>query len=457
VLESVNRLSTSHSETATIISRAEGKLDELRDINKHTHLALREFASRVVARDNQAMIQDERSISLTKIAVEEILHDLLSEHLSGLVLPDLQHVTNSHPGPEHALEPPVQNTVPFPSAVVCKDLENIRTQRSQLSGLEGWIAELSNAGFGEIGTEEHDDVQRWEKSSKFATRLGEVFMKTMCSTYSSTAELLRIALPASWKASSTSIEFPVTITRTDILLLPRNWEQKRGATICCQHISSPSSFNSEISLQIRRDGYVHATPEECIPCESHGDYGVPDSPRSGSGRSKTQKPSLIMYTAFKVAFMGHNILRPNKNNSSSSLTARNPLQRNSFDNEVNDTLELAHLWLCSGFDAEFYRAAFPSEMVRTRREWEAVSMAQFTRSPPFQRFRLEYTFYLVMEMIANYHEIPSTAHNGGGSYLNSIHEKYWGIFHLTVSSWALATMNHLTYYHDRGRCSQCGK
>ena len=52
--------------------------------------------------------------------------------------------------------------------------------------------------------------------------------------------------------------------------------------------------------------------------------------------------------------------------------------------------------------------------------------------------------YLVMEMIANHHEIHSTAHNGGGSYLNDIHEKYWVRFHLMVSSWALAAMNRLT-------------
>ncbi|THV45387.1 hypothetical protein BGAL_0495g00010 [Botrytis galanthina] len=46
-------------------------------------------------------------------------------------------------------------------------------------------------------------------------------------------------------------EFPITITRTEILLLQGYWEQARGVMIKLHDMVSPSMINSTLTLQMR--------------------------------------------------------------------------------------------------------------------------------------------------------------------------------------------------------------
>jgi len=53
--------------------------------------------------------------------------------------------------------------------------------------------------------------------------------------------------------------------------------------------------------------------------------------------------------------------------AASQLSIAKPIPGNSLDDEINVALNLVYLWVRSGFNAEFHKAAFPGDMAKTKR------------------------------------------------------------------------------------------
>lgn len=78
--------------------------------------------------------------------------------------------------------------------------------------------------------------------------------------------------------------------------------------------------------------------------------------------AKTSK--ALFNTAFKAAFVARMILESRRHQKKRSAR-RALVPRDSFDDEINDIIELIHLWINSGLDADFYQYAFPDDMTQT--------------------------------------------------------------------------------------------
>lgn len=408
-LQSVQQLSTSHSEAATIISRTEGKLDEIGGITRQTQLALHELADRFVHRENEADLRDARSIVRMTGAVEAMLQEFLAEHLSGIVIPTQRTR-------EKSISMEAANT----SGLKRKNVHHTYGQQSLLSEQDQCIADLSDPALRSGWNPDDEDIPHIEKTSKSQTKLGEVYIRTVSITYASLDEMAHATLPPSFETSPDPGHFPVTITKTDILLIPRHWSYERGATISCHHVSGPSSTLSDISFSMKTFRRAQG-PSDAIPGHARHIHQHAKRRTEQSRRAKVQQSPLLMYTAFKTAFVANRLWKSKWDKSGSQFSITKPIPRNSFDGEINDAMDLVHLWLASGLDADFYKAAFPGDTAKTKEQCETIFRSSSTRSREFQRLRLEYVYSLVMETVLK--SLQNEWNNG--FLLDIIHQDYW--------------------------------
>jgi hypothetical protein len=207
------------------MNRTEGKIEELRKITKETQLAFHELAGRVINSVREKRIQDNQDIQLIETAIRK----LLAEHISGNVASPDPLIIGGDGG-----------------------VEKLPLLNNRLSELDQRIAGLFNVPFastsrGFVG----EAVPEMEKASKYKAWLGEVYMRTVAMRYTSASQISDAAFPAWSSFISEPIKFPATVTKTEILLLPRTWDRKRGGTITCNHISGTSPKASDISFEIR--------------------------------------------------------------------------------------------------------------------------------------------------------------------------------------------------------------
>jgi len=111
LLETIQQLSTSHSEATRIISRTEGKIQDIGGITKQTQLALHELANRFILRDNATMTQDDDIFRSLIGAFESMLSDQFSKHMSQLTLANrqTQHSGSNAQNPQQNHEAPVRH------------------------------------------------------------------------------------------------------------------------------------------------------------------------------------------------------------------------------------------------------------------------------------------------------------------------------------------------------------
>jgi hypothetical protein len=110
---------------------------------------------------------------------------------------------------------------------------------------------------------------------------------------------------------------------------------------------------------------------------------------------------------------------------------RTPIPRSSFDSEINDIIELVHLWIHSELDLDFYQNVFPSNMNQAIEQCYSLFQAGNREKRSFERLRHEYVFRLVVEMTARKNEEVLLE----GNYLDSIHQHHWEkCQHLALSS-----------------------
>lgn len=81
IQQSISKLSNSHIESITIMSRTEGKIEELSKITKGVQLAFQELAGRIANRVQESRLEDQQYVQ----HIEKTLQKLFSEHISGAV------------------------------------------------------------------------------------------------------------------------------------------------------------------------------------------------------------------------------------------------------------------------------------------------------------------------------------------------------------------------------------
>lgn len=393
--QSIRQLSNSQIESTTIMSRTEGKIEELSKITKETQVAFREFAGRIADRAQENRIQDQYVQN-----IQRTLQQLFVEHISGIV---------ARP---NSLTPGVHDRV-----------EKLPMPSSRISELDQRLADLLNPS--STSTPREDDGKNTpeiEKASKYKTCLGEVYMRTIVMTCTSASEIANSAFPSWSSFISEPITFPITMTKTDILLLPRTWGLTRGATIRCLQFSGASTRVSDISIKIQNfrtlggDGDLNQ-------CET-GYVDGEKSKRKSTHRDLKGKLSntlqFLLYTAFRAAFLAIKVCG-SRNDKKRQLSMKKPIPRSSFDEEINDIFELVHLWVSSGLEADFYTDAFPSDTTAVKQQCDSVFNAGNRKVGSIQRLRHEYILRLVLEMAAK----CSGEDWLEGKDLHSIHQTHW--------------------------------
>lgn len=78
------------------------------------------------------------------------------------------------------------------------DVLHMHGQQARLSELDQWIADLSDPSFADCWIQT-EDLHHTEKTSKSLTKLGEVYIRTISTTYGSADEMVHTSLPPSFK------------------------------------------------------------------------------------------------------------------------------------------------------------------------------------------------------------------------------------------------------------------
>jgi hypothetical protein len=221
---------------------------------------------------------------------------------------------------------------------------------------------------------------------------------------------------------SEPIKFPATVTKTEILLLSRTWGRNRGGTITCNHISGTSSEASDISFEIR-------TFSSDQGADGRNQYnsrymnGVSSTEMSRPDQLKkniSDTSQLLLFTAFRSAFTAINTCKSGEIKTE-ELNLKTLLPRSSFDGEINDILELVHLWLNSGLEADFYKDAFPSDTTAIKQRSESVFNAANRRKMSLERLRHEHILRLVLELMVKCSEEDWFE----GKDFFAIHQDHW--------------------------------
>lgn len=388
------------------MNRTEGKIEELRKITKETQLAFHELASRVINSVQEKRIQDNQDIQL----IETTIRKLFAEHISG--------------------------TVASPDSLIIGGDVSVEKQpllNNRLSELDQRLADLFNTPSASTSRGFVDEaVSEMEKASKYKAWLGEVYMRTVAMRYTSAGQISDAAFPEWSSLISEPIKFPATVTRTEILLLPRTWGRNRGGTITCNRISGTSSEASDISFEIHTFNSDHGANDRN---QYNSPYmnGVSSMEMSRPDQLKkniSDTSQSLLFTAFRAGFIAINACKSGKIKTK-ELSLETPLPRSSFDEEINDILELVHLWLSSGLEADFYKDAFPSDTTAIKQRSESVFNAVNRRTVSLERLRHEYILRLILEIMAKC--------SGGnwleGKDLYAIHQNHWErCQHIVLSS-----------------------
>jgi hypothetical protein len=138
-------------------------------------------------------------------------------------------------------------------------------------------------------------------------------------------------------------------------------------------------------------------------------------------KEKLAKPlQSLLYTAFKAAFVARQVWE-SRRFKKNQLIIQTTIPRSSFDNEINDIIELIHLWIHSGLEAGFYRNAFPGNITQTIEQSESLFQAGNGKTRSLLRLTHEYVFQLVVETTARLHEEVLVEER----HLDSIHRYHW--------------------------------
>jgi hypothetical protein len=423
VLESVQQLSTSHSEALRIISHTE-------EITAKTQRALHELADRFVHREAAASLHDEHSATKIINALDTSLRQQLADHFARLSIAGTENTKTrfSNEGSSSFLAP-----VPLGN-------QNLRSNGFQLpiilakpkrlaSSVEGVqkISEPLLLDYSDLDNEMGEKrPSQVETTSKYQSPLGVVVMRTGSSTYQSLLEIMEAELeggfPTEWEETKL---FPVTITTAEILLLPQNWKRDQLTSVRLRNWHFPSNERSEISVTngFRSNYHRKKAPNTARHHKRSTGSSISTTKHSSNG-IRTPPSSPIIQSAFRTALKHVNSESFQPNPASHALERNYHRLRNSFDHEINDAIELVYLWLHSGFNTKVFEDPSPVEEL-------TISQSQIL-SPGYrpqrlifiEQLRLQYTNKLVAEMVLR-SSIESNRDWYRNLNLDSVHGDYW--------------------------------
>ncbi|TGO83828.1 hypothetical protein BPOR_0587g00040 [Botrytis porri] len=271
---SIKQLNLSNSQISEIVNYSPARVDDIAIMAKETRFLLQNMADKFV-KQRERNLESNRLIEKRVVdAMEVILKFYLKKHF--------------------------RETRDSQSSSSIQSLRQEACNEIPPSNVESWNTAL-----------EDPRIPNFERTSNYSTQIGQVLMKTISSTYMSLNEIETEHLEynstpmLNTHALSSIEEFPITITRTEILLLPESWEKERAAG------------------NILDNGFTVS---------------------QSTGVKVTASPSLL-YIAFKAVFVAQGVRHGKarrrkfrKPRRSTSLLRQYP------DSEVNDVVELVTLW-----------------------------------------------------------------------------------------------------------------
>lgn len=170
VEQDIRILSTSQSESTTIIMRTEGMIGHLQNLASQSQLAIHDLASRVLNHGDQ-QIPDQDILRMTN-PIEAMIRRLFQEH---------QASSNSSDIPEQSTCIGLIATKELP----IRQKELYRGQDPQYKQINEVISKFTSSEYDPKMSEGKSD-----KLSTFRTSLGEVYIRTVPATYESPDEVL---------------------------------------------------------------------------------------------------------------------------------------------------------------------------------------------------------------------------------------------------------------------------
>ncbi|KAF7915192.1 uncharacterized protein EAE98_011277 [Botrytis deweyae] len=415
---SIKQLNVSNSQISEIVTCSHAKVDDIASTAKETKFILQNMADKFAKQTEQNLESNHLIEKRFVDAVESILENSLKNHIrEGIELQSSSSIQSPRLEACHHIPP--SNVRLWNKSL---ETPSIAGQKSELECI---LADYS----GGIQSVECLDLER---TLKYSTRIGQVLIRTVSKTYMALDEIetedLQFNPSPMLNAQQLSSvnEFPITITRTETLLLPESWEQARGAMIKLYEMASPSMINSSLTLQLRTFSGFGSQLSKDVAAGNILDNKFTVSQSTGV---KVVASPCLLYTAFKTIFVarkvGHGKARPRKSRKPKHSTS---LLRQSPDNEVNDVVELITLWIESGLSLES-QELFLNTPDRTGNTHESIFRQGVQKLSIFQTLRHVYVHELVTEM--------HTAYDSGGCQawhsLHRIHAKYWARFQAIAS------------------------
>ena len=225
--------------------------------------------------------------------------------------------------------------------------------------------------------------------------------------------------------------FPVTVTTTEILLLPRNWSKTKLAVIKWWTLARPILNARDISLDGQISGGWTGSTVPPVSISTTRPYHGRDAFRTSKvvfANVISRTMPSILDVAFETALLainskkaGNAVVRFVPTIPKQAISRQNHHLRKSFDDEINDAIELVHLWLISGFNVDFCDDTIPEGAISTKELSQILIPIDCDRNRAFHEFRLRYATQLMTEMV---NRSSSNCCNLGAS-LDPIHELYW--------------------------------
>lgn len=253
VLESVRHLSHSQYEATQITSRTEGRVDEIHGITRETHKALHALSERFVHRDSVATTWSESSVERLIKAVEKIVEQRLEDHRYNRPSSKPQETCDQRPYTDKKLQQLLRPRLDDSMALVKAQ------QDHTYAHLGPRVIEVSDSTYSnyEVASWNQKDCPPlsscMNKRSKYHTPMGKIFIRTHTVAYHSSHEMSS-ASPLHFPFKDTTIHpghFPVTVTTTEVVLLPRDWHQAKGAVIKSQDVVSQFARTSDVKHEMK--------------------------------------------------------------------------------------------------------------------------------------------------------------------------------------------------------------
>lgn len=392
----IQKLSSSYTLSATMMAGTKNKIEELGTVSTETNHAIQELAGLVI-RNGDCVSHISR--------VVETLRDQFERHMSTSTENRTSHLIDTG---EQLSRSTAANSLPESLELSKVRLKNKEARlafrpKAQSQFMSGSTLQLVTRGaFLEsiYDTSDQDEIPQAVKSSNYHTWLGEVYIQTVRRGYES--EDLDM-----WKDTSLCS----VLAKTEILLLPKAWRLERGAHVVYEY-QQFGPQKSYTSMEFRIQNFTKAAQGATDVSKSNCRYLMPIKSKAWRSESFTLLATAALRSALHQVKLsskrgpksgGHNLI----------------VSRESFDNEVNDVLELVQLCVYGGLDAKTVQETLPSF-----RSYEYKSHPNDARAPGngFHFRRARYVGRLTNRMITH---LSSSKNIDQHLSLTDVHQDYW--------------------------------